>query len=237
MIFKTLKDKCEYYRSLVDYRLQPNGYVLLMVDGKNFSRLIKDEFDKPFDDWFINTMNNTAIHICKELQACRLAFVQSDEISFLIKDTTESTLPFDGRLCKLQSVVASMATSYFTKEIIKKKGNTEEDYLFDCKAWSVPNFNEARAWFIYRQNDCIRNSKQQFCQTYCTYEELLRKTADEQVKICLEKTGKDWNKEEDGRKYGRFIYKDEEAHINQDNETYFRSVWKICSKENYEIQD
>ena len=119
MIYKTLKEKCEYYRSLTDYRLLPNTYVLVMIDGKNFSSLIKNKFEKPFDNWFIETMNKTAEHTAKNIQNCVGAYVQSDEISFLIKDNTLTCMPFDGRLCKLQSIIPAIATSFFTKEIIK----------------------------------------------------------------------------------------------------------------------
>ena len=119
MIYKTLKEKCEYYRSLTDYRLLPNTYVVVMIDGKNFSSLIKNKFEKPFDNWFIETMNKTAEHTTKNIQNCVGAYVQSDEISFLIKDNTLTCMPFDGRLCKLQSIIPAIATSFFTKEIIK----------------------------------------------------------------------------------------------------------------------
>ena len=50
MIFKNLKEKCNYYRDLTDYKLMPNCYVMAMIDGKNFSKLIKNKFEKPFDD-------------------------------------------------------------------------------------------------------------------------------------------------------------------------------------------
>ena len=143
MIFKNLKDKCNYYRDLTDYRLMPNCYILVMIDGKNFSKLIKNKFEKPFDDWFISTMDSTAVHLCKAAQNCVGAFVQSDEISLIIKDNTLTSMPFDGRLCKLQSVIPSVATAFFNKEIIKRNlelGMSVEDitsmpdYCFDCKA-------------------------------------------------------------------------------------------------------
>ena len=107
MIFKSLKDKCNYYRDLTDFRLMPNCYKIIMIDGKNFSKLIKNKFDKPFDEWFIATMNKTAQHLCKEVQSCICAFVQSDEISLILKDNTLTCSPYDGRLCKLQSVFNS----------------------------------------------------------------------------------------------------------------------------------
>ena len=119
MIHKTLKEKCEYYRSLTDYRLLPNGYILVMIDGKNFSKLIKNKFQKPFDSDFIEIMNRTAEHVSSQIQNCVGSYIQSDEISFLIKDNDVTEPPFDGRLCKLQSIIPSMATAYFMKEMVK----------------------------------------------------------------------------------------------------------------------
>ena len=74
MIFKNLKEKCNYYRDLTDYKLMPNGYVLVMIDGKNFSKLVKNKFEKPFDDWFISTMDKTAVHLCKNIQNCYIVY-------------------------------------------------------------------------------------------------------------------------------------------------------------------
>ena len=86
MVFKTLKEKCEYYRSLTDYKLIPNSYVIAMVDGHCFSKLIKNKFKKPFDEEFINAMNETAVYLCENIQGAKLAYTQSDEISVLITD-------------------------------------------------------------------------------------------------------------------------------------------------------
>lgn len=249
MIFKTLKEKAEYYRGLTDYRLLPNGYVLVMIDGKNFSTLIKNKFEKPFSNFFINLMNETAEHVCKQISGIKGAFVQSDEISFLIKDTGLTEPAFDLRLCKMLSIIPSIATSYFTKKIIthlvgKAYPETESseslitleelhdlidkmsDYVFDCKAWNVPE-NDMIAWFLYRQIDCVRNSKQQFCQTYLSHKQLMGLDTDKQVKLCKELTGHDWNEISEDKKYGRFLYKTTVIKTNEKGEDYQRRVWKI----------
>jgi len=228
MNFKNLEDKCQYYRGLTDYKLLPNSNILVMLDGKNFSRLIKNNFKKPFDDDFIRMMNNTAKFLCENVQGCKFAYVQSDEISLLITDynTPETDLLFGGRLCKIQSILASLATSEFNRQFIKyhlfeKRENWSgvgfadlSDQLdnlklaqFDCKAWVVPNQNDVFAWFLYRQLDCIRNSKQQTAQTFVPHKELVKKDTDQQIAICREKTGVDWNSFDDKYKYGRFVYK------------------------------
>ena len=86
MKFDTLKDRMEYFRSLTDYRLMPNSYVVVMVDGRGFSKSVKKLFEKPFDDKFISMMNDTAKYICEHVQGVKTAFVQSDEISFILTD-------------------------------------------------------------------------------------------------------------------------------------------------------
>ena len=240
MIFKNLKDKCNYYRDLTDYRLMPNCYIMVMIDGKNFSKLVKNKFNKPFDDWFISTMDKTAVHLCKEVQNCVCAFVQSDEISLIIKDNTLTSSPFDGRLCKLQSVIPSIATAFFNKELIRRNliagMNIDDirnmpDYCFDCKAWSVPSINEAMSWILYRQIDCIRNSKQQFAQTYMPHKSLLNKDTDMQVTLCLETTGNDWNAIENNKKYGRLFYKLPVKKYTPDGIEYIRYEWTAKSEQ------
>ena len=240
MIFKNLKEKCNYYRDLTDYKLMPNCYVLVMIDGKNFSKLVKNKFEKPFDDWFISTMDKTAVHLCKNIQNCVSAFVQSDEISLIIKDNTLTCMPFDGRLCKLQSIIPSMATALFNKELIKRNLTAGmdvdaitdmPDYCFDCKVWTVPSVNDAMAWILYRQIDCIRNSKQQFAQTYVPHKQLMRKDTDKQVELCLETTGNDWNAISDDKKYGRLFYKIAVEKITPEGVAYTRHEWTAMSEQ------
>jgi len=224
MRFKNLEDKCQYYRGLTDYKLTPNTNILVMLDGKNFSTLIKNNFKKPFDDDFIDMMNKTAQFLCKNVQGVKFAYVQSDEISLLITDydTPETDTPFGGRLCKLQSILASLATSEFNRQFmlyhLSKDALVERHVIlntvekmklaqFDCKVWTVPTQNDVFAWFLYRQLDCIKNSKQQTAQTYISHKRLLGRSADEQIQLALEEKGIDWNAFGNQYKYGRFIKK------------------------------
>ena len=227
MKFKNLEDKCRYYQSLTNYKLTPNCCILVHIDGKNFSKLIKNNFKKPFDNDFIDMMNKTALYLCNNVQGCKLAYVQSDEISLLITDydTPDTDILFGGRLCKIQSILASLATSEFNRLFIKyqlEKTLTSDDYRFenvidklinmklaqfDCKAWVVPNENDVFSSFLYRNIDCVRNSKQQTAQTWCSHKELMGKDTDEQIEYLLKNHDIDWNTFENGKKYGRFITK------------------------------
>jgi len=256
MNFKNLEEKCLYYRGLTDYRLMPNSNVICMLDGRSFSKMVKNNFEKPFDDAFIFAMNETAKYVCENVQGAKIAYVQSDEISVLITDydTTESDAFFGYRLCKMQSIIASLATAKFNQvmmaynmshkkwKAVKNNSNDEVSYIdiipditnsplyqFDCKCWTVPSANDAYAWFLYRQIDCIRNSKQQAAQTYLSHKELLGKDADTQIEMLKEYKGIDWNDYDNGKKYGRLIYQDmkhmSKTLDNGQNIEFDRKVW------------
>ena len=230
MNFRNLEEKCNYFRNITDYRVVPNGYTLLMLDGHCFSKMIKNTFKKPFDTDFIAMMNETAKYLVEHLQGAKIAYTQSDEISILITDfdTPKSDLLFGGRLCKINSIAASMATSEFNRLFTKyqlEQTKTSEDYRFenvidkllnkvktvqfDCKCWMVPSENDMFAHFLWRNLDCMKNSKQQAAQTYIPHKQLIGKTADEGIALLKEKNGIDWNDYSDGMKYGRFIFKKE----------------------------
>lgn len=243
MFFRNLKDKCEFYRSLTDYKLMPNSYVLAMVDGHCFSKLIKNKFDKPFDDLFIKMMNETAKYLCENIQGAKFAYTQSDEISILITDfdTPMTDSYFSFRLCKMQSLIAAMATAKFNQMYAKLANDYKgfglkkfdmKDYptcIFDCKVWTVPNANDAYAWFLYRQTDCIKNSKAQTAQAYLPHKELVGLTADEMIAKCKEMKGVDWYEYTNDRKYGRVIMKVEtpmEKDLpNGQHIAFTRNIW------------
>ena len=242
MNFKSLEDKCLYYRGLTDYKVLPNSNVIAMVDGRAFSKLIKKKFELPFSKCFIEMMNETAKYVCENVQGCKIAYVQSDEISFLITDydTQESDSFFGYRLCKMQSIIASLATAKFNQmlalanmlvEPFKDCYKVVEGMKlaqFDCKVWPVPSGNDAFAWFLYRQIDCVRNSKQQAAQTYLSHKELLGLHTDEQIAKLKQEKGVDWNEYDDGMKFGRFIYqatKHMSKTVNGQTIEFDRNVW------------
>ena len=253
----SLKDKCKFYQKRRDYKVDENAYIIVHIDGRSFSKMIKNKFEKPFDKNFINMMDKTAIYACENVQGVKLAYVQSDEITLLIKKPNfESDIFFGGRLCKMQSIIASIVTSKFNQLLLKYNisknsySNTLEDcdttlynvkdvldYIdvqklcqFDCKVWDVPTENDAITWFLFRNIDCIRNSKQQTAQSYLPHKLLLNKSADEQIQLLYEKEGIDWSKFNENLKYGRIITKEKvECSREEKGQTilFTRNKWTI----------
>lgn len=238
----SLKERMTALRSTTDYKLPLKSYVMVMIDGRSFSRVIKNNYEKPFDDKFINMMNEVAKYVCKNVEGCKFAYTQSDEITFVLTDfETETTCAFFGnRLTKILSVIPAMATAKFNQLVIANLCDTpcsnsdlKQMILdlklaeFDCKAWSTNNLNDVYSYYLWRQIDCIRNSKQQTAQTWLSHKTLNGLDTDEQIKLLLDEKGIDWNTYEDGKKYGRFIYKEiEHFHNDKLNTDYDRTVWK-----------
>lgn len=221
-----LEERMLEFRSKIDYRLLKEQPVLAMIDGRNFSKLIKNSYTKPFDLEFIDLMNKTAEYCIAKIQCCKFAYVQSDEISFFIDSRKEESTPFfEYRLCKLLSIIPSMATGIFNKLRLQKNPDSKL-CEFDCKVWNVPTDNDVFAWFLYRQNDCIRNSKSQAAQTYLSHKELMNLNVDQQLTKLLEQKGIDWNSYDPGMKYGRFIWKEQKEYISPEYGTYMRSMYE-----------
>ena len=251
----SLKEKCYAYQKEANFYLDPNKYILVHVDGRSFSKMIKNKFKKPFDDVFINAMNETAIYLCKSVQGCIFAYTQSDEISLIIrKNDPEGDVFFDGRMCKMQSIIASLATSRFTQVMIENllksiptcasaenvldmcidAVKNSPLYQFDCKVWNVDSANDAMAWLLFRNIDCVRNSKQQTAQTYLPHKRLMSLNTDEQISLLKQEKNVDWNDFDDGKKYGRFIKKTEKVfEMNEsdkyENASYTRHVWEAVN--------
>ena len=222
----TLKERMKSLQAIRDYRLDKDSYILCHIDGRAFSKMIKRKFKLPFDDDFMQMMDDTAAYICENVQGAKLAYVQSDEISIVIAnfkyedgELIHGSSFFDYRLCKLQSIIASLATAKFNQLYTLRMINEDSDksirhqineiplIQFDCKCWDVNTYADMFAWFKFRQNDCIRNSKQQFAQAYCSHKDLLNKNSDEQIAYCKLITGNDWNTLSGKYKYGRLVYR------------------------------
>ena len=238
----SLKEKSKFFQNKRNYEINTDGYILAHIDGRSFSKMVKNKFKKPFDDNFIDMMNKTAEYLCENVQACHLAYVQSDEITLLLKkNNPDGDVFFGGRLCKMQSIIASIATAKFNQLMILYNMeyhpninplNTIENtalYQFDCKVWDVPTANDAIAWFLFRNIDCIRNSKQQAAQSYLSHKELLGLHTDDQIELLFDKAGVDWNCYKNGEKYGRLIYKIEEefeTEIKGETVKYIRNKFR-----------
>jgi len=90
--------------------------LILRVDGAAHSAYTRN-LNKPFDEGYIEDMQQTAIYLCQEIQGAKLAYHQSDEISILVTDYDKINTDAycDYRKDKIHSKVAGMASAKFNQ--------------------------------------------------------------------------------------------------------------------------
>jgi len=122
--------------------------VVLRADGRNFKNTLSGlGFKKPYDQIFARAMADTAeLFIKKSGLSPLVAYTFSDEISFLFME-----LPFEGRVEKIDSVVASFLGSALTINL-----QLEKPVAFDSRI-VVLQKEEIPAYFHWRQLEAWRN--------------------------------------------------------------------------------
>lgn len=145
----------QYEAQTTKTTLMPGLPVYARIDGRAFHTFCRG-LKKPFCYELVETMQEVTKFLVEETHA-QLGYVQSDEISLCWLDIDKA--PFDGKLFKLQSVLASLATSKFVNYITEKYYNAyfnfksmegKQDphcehwgYQMDCEAW-YPLYDKCR---------------------------------------------------------------------------------------------
>jgi tRNA(His) guanylyltransferase len=174
--------------------------VIMRIDGKAFHTLTKSCV-KPFDKDFSDAMILAANNVMSESMGAKLAYIQSDEISILLTDydNLESEAWFNNNIQKLCSISASMAAVAFSNAF-------EKNGYFDCRVFNIPK-EEVNNYFIWRQQDWIRNSLQMLSRSYYNQKELHNKNTAHMHDMLMEK-GVNWSKLDPARwKNGYTLFK------------------------------
>lgn len=229
---KTLSDRMKEYESVTDHTLMKRTPLILRLDGVAFHTFTKG-FSKPYDLTIAMMMRYVADNLRKIISNVVFIYSQSDEISLLIKDwgNINTDCWFDNRLQKLCSVSASYATAFANEYLynmitdveLKNMLSDDIDFLktkvnkvhFDCRALNIPE-NDVKNYFIWRQDDAIRNSKQGFAQGVFKQKELMNKNVEEQIEMVKNKTGVDYYNLPDWVRKGFCICKSKTGLITQD---------------------
>lgn len=202
------------YESRFRFLLPRRAYTILRIDGKAFHTYTR-KMEKPFDEKLINAMNATALYLCKNIGGAKMAYVQSDEISVLLTDfdNLNTQAWFDNNLQKLVSISSSMATVAFNKEMITMflgDGSISFDGKwaeFDSRVFQIPQRTEVENYFIWRQNDTIRNSILNTAQAYFSHKQLANKNTTVLKELLLKEKNVDWENFSSTLKFGRIIRK------------------------------
>lgn len=206
------------YEERTRYLLPRRTYTLIRVDGKAFHTYTKG-LQRPFDKALHEDMDNAVIAMMPHLQGSVFAYTQSDEISVLLTDFAEPTTSawFDGNLQKMCSVSASIITAEFNRRrLIRNCGIESGDKYrdtpmayFDSRIFTIPDPTEVMNYFIWRNQDCSRNSVSMVAQSNFSHKELHGKSTANMHEMLHEKKI-NWTTDfSDGEKNGRLIVKEQ----------------------------
>lgn len=152
-----LAKRMKGYEERNRYYLQRRMPVILRLDmraGHSFTK----GFERPFDEVFIKSMQETAKYLCENIQGCKLSYQQSDEITLVLVDYDKLNTDcfFDYRVDKLCSIAASMATMAFNR--VFEKNVEAESHVFSDEWLDNENFNpnyknkELRSlWLVHKK--------------------------------------------------------------------------------------
>jgi len=215
----------ENYENRTRYSLPRRTYTIIRLDGKAFHTFTRG-LKKPFDQEFIDMMDSTAQFLCEEIQGCKMAYIQSDEISLLLTDFDKITTDawFDGNIQKMASVSASMAAAFFNNVNVF---NHSDLAFFDARVFTIPDRVEVENYFVWRQKDAVRNSISMTAQSLYSHKELNGKSSNDQQDMIHAK-GQNWNDLPDGFKRGRTFYQKISQTMSADSfdqEVYTSKEW------------
>ena len=201
-------DRMKGYENVSRIYLTKRMPTIIRVDGKAFHTFTRG-FDKPFDEIMGECMCEAAKFLCENIQGCKIAYTQSDEISLLLTDYDKLNTCswFDKNIQKMVSVSASMATLAFNKafsdiltqmksrnefKLIEKYSKREFKAMFDSRVFNIPK-EEVCNYFIWRQQDATRNSIESVGQANFSAKDLHKVNCNQiQEKLFTEK-GINWN--------------------------------------------
>ncbi|MEZ4237093.1 MAG: tRNA(His) guanylyltransferase Thg1 family protein [Myxococcota bacterium] len=185
-------------------RCLPGLPVCARIDGKRFSRWTQG-LARPYDPRLSSRMIETTRMLVTETQAC-IGYTQSDEISLVFWDADPDHQTFlDGRIQKLTSLLASMATAWFNaglREAIPERA--DRPALFDCRVWEVPSRAEAANVLLWRERDATKNSVSMAAREHYGHGELNRCSAARMQEMLFAK-GVNWNDYPAFFKRGTFV--------------------------------
>lgn len=128
--------------------------IMVRLDGRAFSTFTRG-MEKPFDPAFAEAMIGTASHLVEHFKA-EIAYVQSDEINLVLRnERPESEHPFGGKIQKICSVFAGLATAKFNMLLPARAHLLPH---FDARAFGVDRYELSNAVLMWREADAIRNA-------------------------------------------------------------------------------
>lgn len=135
----------EVYSSI---RVPKNSKIIVRLDGRSFHQLACDlDLVKPYDENFYNVISKVCEDLFREFSPL-FVYTFSDEISLIFDN-----IPFDGRIEKINSVIAGFTSSSF---VIHYNTEFKKPPAFDSRIIPIQD-GDILKYFRWRQDEAWRN--------------------------------------------------------------------------------
>jgi len=210
----TLGDRMKSYEESTNiFSLDPTKPYIVRLDGHHFSRFLS-AFNKPNDIRIHRAMAKTTQDLVYHYKPTT-GFTCSDEITLVFPVDQNNIIPppFSGRIVKLCTLMAGMASTAFYKHLVAELTNHENILRhvqktlphFDARVFNVPENYEVVNNILWRHAfDYRRNSIAGLAQRNFSSKVLHGLHSDQLLAKLLEK-GIDWHSCEPWYKWGVFV--------------------------------
>lgn len=206
MNYDTIGDRMKAYEAIATSdRLLPLVPAVIRLDGRGFHKFTKG-LVRPYDTRLTEAFVAVTSKLVEETNAV-MGYCQSDEISLcLYEEHIDQQLYFDGKVFKITSALAALASVLFYREVVNRLPPGYADRLptFDCRVSNMPTKVEATNYFMWREWDATKNSITMAASTEYTQQELEGKNGSQKQEMLF-KRGINWNEFPTSFKRGTYV--------------------------------
>lgn len=170
-------------------RFIPGLPIYARIDGRVFSKFTKD-MDRPFDRRMSAVMAWTTSALVEHTHAT-IGYVQSDEISLVWIPTEHGHGWFGGKIMKMTSVLAGLATSAFIQGMFGEFQDAEKRLQqlphFDARVISMPSEMEAANMLLWRNLDATKNAVSMATRHYYSHKDMHLKNQAQMNEMLFQK--------------------------------------------------
>jgi tRNA(His) 5'-end guanylyltransferase len=186
-----LGDRMKSYENQeISRRFMSGLPIYARIDGRSFSQFTST-MNRPYDTRMVNCMIETTKVLVEDSNAT-IGYVQSDEISLVWIPNKNVHDWFNGKIMKMTSVLAGLASSAFCNQLIKEFSLDGVSLLgklphFDARVIVLPNEAEAANMLLWRNLDATKNAISMAAHHYYSHKELQNKKGNVKQEMLWQK--------------------------------------------------
>jgi len=148
------QQRIQEYEKSYDLKIINRLPIIVSCDIRSAHRVTK-KLLRPYCDDFLDIMGKSMLNSIMEIDGAVFGYHFSDEISFIINSNSDDPW-YQNRIQKLTSIVSSILSINFFKNLQKGQIDLDGDAIFAINVFPVPTLSEAVNYLILKQQECFQ---------------------------------------------------------------------------------